>query len=75
MLTLIHKGNLFNVPIEADADGMFLKLKELKSPPKFKTLSELVQFYAAKKQKCMPCKLNTNKIDEALRTQNDALDE
>ena len=38
--------------------GLFIKFFDIKSPKAFKTLTALVKYYAAKKQKGMPCKLD-----------------
>lgn len=58
-LSLLHKKNLHNVPIASDPThkSLFLRGAELTKPPMFKTLSEMVAFYAKKKQKGLPCKL------------------
>eukprot|EP00037_Helgoeca_nana_P019170 m.185961 g.185961 ORF g.185961 m.185961 type:complete len:472 (-) comp24749_c1_seq5:23-1438(-) len=66
MLTFISKGNMTTVPMDADFKGVWLKLAGVKSTPRFKTLTDLINHYAAKKHKGMPCKLETASLEQVL---------
>eukprot|EP00041_Stephanoeca_diplocostata_P034770 m.1202457 g.1202457 ORF g.1202457 m.1202457 type:complete len:357 (+) comp24576_c0_seq59:1024-2094(+) len=66
MLTFIDKGNLNNIPIDADLRQVWLKIPNVKKPPRFKNLSSMVEHYSQKKQKGMGSKLNPYDLDKAL---------
>eukprot|EP00039_Didymoeca_costata_P006770 m.93130 g.93130 ORF g.93130 m.93130 type:complete len:409 (+) comp13384_c0_seq3:141-1367(+) len=65
-LCFVYAQNLFNVQIALDAKGLYLKLQDIKSPKKFPTLSELVDFFSSKKQKGLPTKLDPKALEEDL---------
>lgn len=58
MLTYIAKKTLHTVALDAGVGGIWIKFPDVKSPTRFKTLTELVTCYAAKRRKGMEAALN-----------------
>eukprot|EP00038_Savillea_parva_P013493 m.211114 g.211114 ORF g.211114 m.211114 type:complete len:419 (-) comp25369_c0_seq1:29-1285(-) len=67
MLTYIAKKTLHTVALDAGVGGIWIKFPDVKSPTRFKTLTELVTYYAAKRRKGMEAALNADALETVLK--------
>jgi Tfp pilus assembly protein PilZ len=76
-LCLVWKGHLWNIPVDASpkGKGLNLKLVGVSKPKQFKNFFDLVTYYASKKQKGMPCRIDREGLGVDLAAHPPASDE